>query len=34
MGGDGNFQNFNKLWGASKLKWAEKNKNSVIDPHN
>ena len=32
MGGGGNFQNFNKLGGANKLKWAEKIENSVIDP--
>ena len=25
MEGDGNFQNFNKLGGANKLKWVEKN---------
>ena len=33
MGGGGNFHNFSKLGGgASKLKWAEKIENSVMDP--
>ena len=26
MGGGGKFQNFSKLGGANKLKWAEKNR--------
>ena len=26
MGGVGNFQNFDKVEGANKLKWAEKNR--------